>query len=143
MVANSEWWKRAVIYQIYPRSFLDLSGDGIGDLAGIAAKLDYLVKLGVVAIWISPIFPSPMKDFGYDVANYLEIDPIFGTLTDFDYLLAEAHRRGLRVLLDFVPNHTSDQHEWFQESRRSKDNPKRDWYIWRDPARGGGLPTNW
>jgi alpha-glucosidase len=143
MVSNVEWWKRAVIYQVYPRSFLDLNSDGIGDLAGIAAKLDYLVELGVDAIWLSPIFPSPMKDFGYDVSNYVDIDPIFGTLADFDRLLESAHRRGLRVLLDFVPNHTSDQHEWFLESRASKDNPKRDWYIWRDPAPDGGPPNNW
>ena len=131
------WWQHAVIYEIYPRSFQDSNGDGIGDLNGILKRLDYLVLLGVDAIWISPIYPSPMADFGYDVADYCGIDPIFGTIQDFDRLLAEAHRRGLKVILDFVPNHTSDQHPWFLESRSSRDNPKRDWYLWRDQ------PNNW
>ena len=131
------WWKRAVVYQIYPRSFQDSNGDGIGDLAGICRRLDYLVDLGVDALWVSPIYPSPMADFGYDVADYCGIDPIFGTMQDFDDLLEEVHRRGLRLILDFVPNHTSDQHPWFVESRSSRDNPKRDWYIWRDQ------PNNW
>ncbi len=137
------WWQTAVIYQIYPRSFQDSNGDGIGDLQGIAQRLDYLAGLGIDAIWISPISPSPMVDFGYDVADYCDIDPCFGTLADFDDLLMQAHRRGLKVLLDFVPNHTSDQHPWFVESRAARDNPKRDWYIWRDAAAGGGAPNNW
>jgi alpha-glucosidase len=138
-----EWWKRGVIYQIYPRSFQDSNGDGIGDLAGIGRRLDHLVALGVDAVWLSPIFLSPMKDFGYDVADYRAIDPIFGTLEDFDGLLAAVHDRGLKLLLDLVPNHTSDQSEWFLESRSSKDAAKRDWYIWRDPAPDGGPPNNW
>jgi alpha-glucosidase len=131
------WWKHAVIYQIYPRSFQDSNGDGIGDLNGIRSRLDYVVDLGVDAVWISPIYPSPMADFGYDVADYCGIDPIFGTMQDFDELLADLHRRGLRLILDFVPNHTSDQHPWFIESRSSLENPKRDWYLWRDQ------PNNW
>ena len=138
-----EWWQRAVIYHVYPRSFADSNGDGVGDLAGITGRLDYLAWLGIDAIWISPIFPSPMADFGYDVANYTDIDPLFGTLEDLDYLIAEAHARGIRVLLDFVPNHTSDQHPWFLDSRSSRDSARRDWYLWRDPRPGGSPPTNW
>lgn len=138
-----DWWQGAVIYQVYPRSFQDSDGDGIGDLSGIRHRLDHLVRLGVDAVWLSPVFPSPMADFGYDVADYCGIDPMFGTLADFDTLLAEMHARGLRLLLDFVPNHSSDQHPWFLESRASRDNPRRDWYIWRDPAPGGGPPNNW
>ncbi|MDO8614465.1 MAG: alpha-amylase family glycosyl hydrolase [Dehalococcoidia bacterium] len=137
------WWQWGTIYQVYPRSFMDSSGDGVGDLNGITSRLDYLQWLGVNAVWISPIFPSPMKDFGYDVADYCDIDPLFGTLAEFDTLLAEAHRRGLKVLLDFVPNHTSDQHPWFTESRAAKDSPKRDWYIWKDARPDGGPPNNW
>ncbi|MDJ0277050.1 alpha-amylase family glycosyl hydrolase [Sphingomonas sp. 2R-10] len=137
------WWQAATIYQIYPRSFADSDGDGIGDLNGIADRLDYLVDLGIDCVWISPIYPSPMADFGYDVADYTGIDPRFGTLADFDALLEKAHGRGIRVLLDFVPNHSSDRHDWFVESRSSRDNPKRDWYIWRDPAADGGPPNNW
>jgi alpha-glucosidase len=137
------WWQRGVIYQIYPRSFQDSNGDGIGDLRGIAQRLDYLTWLGIDAIWLSPIFPSPMKDFGYDISDFLDIDPIFGTLADFDHLASEVHRRGLRIILDFVPNHTSDQHPWFQEARRDRHNPRRNWYIWRDPAPDGGPPNNW
>ena len=137
------WWQTGVIYQIYPRSFMDANGDGIGDLTGISAQLDYIQWLGVDAIWLSPVFVSPMKDFGYDVADYEDIDPMFGTIHDFDDLLAEAHKRDLRVLLDYVPNHTSDQHPWFRESRTSRKSRKRDWYIWRDPGHGGGAPNNW
>ncbi len=137
------WWQIGIIYQIYPRSFKDSNGDGIGDLPGIIEKLDYLQGLNIAAIWLSPIFPSPMHDFGYDVSNYTDIHPMFGTMADFDRLLDEAHRRGLKVLLDLVPNHTSDEHPWFLQSRSSRDNPKRDWYIWRDPAADGGPPNNW
>ena len=137
------WWATGAIYQIYPRSFQDSDGDGIGDLRGIEARLDYVASLGVAAIWLSPIFPSPMADFGYDISNYIDVEPMFGTLADFDALIAGAHRRGLKVILDLVPNHTSDEHRWFIESRSSRDNPKRDWYIWRDPAPGGGPPNNW
>jgi alpha-glucosidase len=137
------WWKEAVIYQIYPRSFQDTNGDGIGDLEGVRRRLPYLKNLGVDAIWLSPFYKSPMKDFGYDVADYTEVDPIFGTLEDFKALLAEAHALGLRVLIDLVPNHTSDQHPWFLESRSSRDNPKRNWYVWADPGPDGGPPNNW
>ncbi len=131
---QAPWWERGVIYQIYPRSFQDSDADGVGDLAGIESRLDYLAELGIDAIWLSPIYPSPMADFGYDIADYCDIDPIFGDLAGFDRLLAAVHARGLRLLLDFVPNHSSDQHPWFVESRSSRENPKRDWYIWRDPA---------
>jgi alpha-glucosidase len=138
------WWQTGVIYQIYPRSFQDSNGDGIGDLPGITQRLDYLSDtLGIDAVWISPIYPSPMHDFGYDVADYIGIHPLFGTMADFDHLLAETHRRGLKLILDLVPNHTSDEHPWFVESRSRRDNPKRDWYIWRDPAPDGGPPNNW
>jgi alpha-glucosidase len=137
------WWKGGIIYQIYPRSFQDNNGDGVGDLKGIAARLDYLTWLGINAVWISPVYPSPMADFGYDVSDYCDIDPLFGTLADFDRLLAESHRRKLKVILDFVPNHTSDRHPWFEESRLSRGAAKRDWYIWRDPAPDGGPPNNW
>ena len=137
------WWKRGVIYQIYPRSFQDSGGDGIGDIAGIERRLDHVATLGVDAIWLSPIFPSPMADFGYDVADYCGIEPMFGDLAAFDRLLEAVHARGLRLLLDFVPNHSSDRHPWFVESRSSRDNPKRDWYIWHDPAPDGGPPNNW
>jgi alpha-glucosidase len=140
--AVSNWWRDGVIYQTYPRSFADSNGDGVGDLSGIIAKLDYLQWLGVDAIWLSPINPSPMADFGYDVSNYHDIDPIFGSLADFDRLVREAHARSLRTVLDMVMNHTSDQHPWFIESRSSRDNPRRDWYIWRDP-RNGREPNNW
>ena len=137
------WWQRGVVYQIYPRSFQDSNGDGVGDLRGIIARLDYLADLGIDAIWLSPIYPSPMADFGYDVSNYVDIDPRFGTLADFDALVAAATKRGLKVILDLVPNHTSDRHPWFVESRSNRTNPKRDWYIWRDPAPNGGPPNNW
>jgi alpha-glucosidase len=137
------WWKHGVFYQIYPRSFMDSDGDGIGDLQGIIERLDYLVELGVDAIWISPIFASPMVDYGYDVSDYRDIHPVFGDLATFDRLLEEAHGRNLRVVLDYVPNHTSDQHPWFIESRSSRDNPKRDWYIWKDAKYDGSPPNNW
>jgi alpha-glucosidase len=137
------WWESAVIYQIYPRSFQDSDCDGVGDIEGIRGRLDYIAGLGVDAIWLSPIFPSPMADFGYDVSDYCAVDPIFGTLDDIERLIAEAHERGLRLLLDFVPNHSSTVHPWFAESRSSRDNPKRDWYIWRDGAPGGEPPNNW
>ncbi len=131
------WWQHGVIYEVYPRSFQDSDGDGVGDLNGILLRLDYLVKLGVDALWISPFYPSPMADFGYDVADYCGIDPLFGTMQDFDQLLAEIHRRGLKLILDLVPNHTSEEHPWFLESRSSRENSKRDWYLWRDE------PNNW
>ena len=137
------WWQTGVVYQVYPRSFADASGGGTGDLAGITSRLDYLAWLGVDAIWISPFYPSPMADFGYDVSNYTDVDPIFGSLADFDELLAAAHDRGIRVLIDYVPNHTSDQHPWFTESRASRDSPKRDWYVWRNAKPDGGTPNNW
>src|ERR1700679_2329151 len=137
------WWRDGVIYQIYPRSFQDSNNDGVGDLHGILARLDYLVSLGVDAIWISPFYPSPMVDFGYDVADYTGVDPLFGTMEDFDALIAGVHERGLKLILDFVPNHTSDQHPWFLESRSSRTNPKRDWYLWRDPGPDSGPPNNW
>jgi alpha-glucosidase len=137
------WWRRGVVYEIYPRSFQDSDGDGVGDLAGIEQRLDHLVELGVDALWIAPFFPSPMKDFGYDVADYCAIDPLFGTMAEFDRLLDAAHARGLKVITDFVLNHTSDQHPWFLESSSSRTNPKRDWYVWTDPAPGGGPPNNW
>ncbi|MDX2163514.1 MAG: alpha-amylase family glycosyl hydrolase [bacterium] len=140
---QAAWWRTGIVYQIYPRSFNDSNGDGIGDLAGITAKLDYLQWLGVDALWLSPIFPSPMKDFGYDVADYVGIHPMFGTLADFDHLLEQAHGRGIKILLDLVPNHTSDQHPWFIESRASRDNPKRNWYLWRDAKPDGSPPNNW
>lgn len=140
---NRPWWERGVVYQIYPRSFQDSNGDGIGDLAGIRTRLDYVASLGVDAIWLSPIFPSPMADFGYDVADYCGVEPIFGDLAAFDDLLCAVHDRGLKLLLDFVPSHSSDQHPWFLESRSSRDNPKRDWYIWGDAKEGGGPPNNW
>jgi len=137
------WWRRGVVYQVYPRSFLDTDGDGVGDLPGIAAKLGHLRALGVDAVWISPFYPSPMRDFGYDVTDHRGVDPLFGTLDDFDRLLAKAHALGIRVILDYVPNHTSDLHPWFAASRASRNDPKRDWYVWRDPAPDGGPPNNW
>ena len=148
MDTQDKWWQKAVVYQIYPRSFQDSNGDGVGDLAGIVSRLGYLAGLGVDALWVSPFYPSPMADFGYDVADYCNVDPLFGSLADFDALIARAHALGLKFILDFVPNHTSDQHPWFIESRSSRDNPKRDWYLWRDPASGDGpaetrLPNNW
>ena len=137
------WWRGAVIYQIYPRSFRDTNGDGIGDLAGIAEGLDYIADLGVDGIWISPFFTSPMKDFGYDVADYCGIDPSFGTFSDFDRIIAKAHALGLKVIIDQVYSHTSDEHAWFQESRQDRTNPKADWYVWADPKPDGSPPSNW
>lgn len=142
------WWQQGVVYQIYPRSFKDSNGDGIGDLEGIIQKLDYLndgtaSSLGVDAIWISPFYPSPMADFGYDVSDYCDVDPIFGDLATFNGLVAECQRRGIKVIIDYVPNHTSDQHPWFRASRANRNNPKREWYIWRDAKPGGGMPNNW
>lgn len=141
--SDDNWWKSAIFYQVYPRSFQDTDGDGIGDLEGIRRRLSYVKGLGVDAIWLSPIFPSPMADFGYDISDYTGIDPMFGTMGDFDALLSTAHENGLKVILDLVPNHTSDKHPWFIESRSSRDNPKRDWYVWRDPKDGGSAPNNW
>jgi len=132
-----------VLYQVYPRSFADSNGDGVGDLPGITGRLGYLADLGVDAIWLSPFYTSPMVDFGYDVSDHTAVDPVFGTLADFDALLEAAHARGLRVLVDFVPNHTSDQHRWFRDSRASRDSPRRDWYVWADPGPDGGPPNNW
>lgn len=137
------WWRGAVIYEIYPRSFLDSDGDGVGDLPGIARRLEYIAGLGVDAIWIAPFFRSPMADFGYDVADYCAVDPRFGTMADFDSLLAQAHRLGLKVMIDQVLSHTSIDHEWFRESRQSRDNPKADWYVWADPKPDGTPPNNW
>jgi alpha-glucosidase len=137
------WWKSGVVYQIYPRSFADADGDGIGDLEGVRRHLDHLGWLGVDAIWLSPIFPSPMADFGYDVSDYTDVDPVFGTLGDLDRLVADAHARDIRVILDWVPNHTSDQHPWFESSRSSRTSPHRDWYVWRDGAEDGGPPNDW
>jgi alpha-glucosidase len=144
---DADWWREGVIYQVYPRSFQDSDGDGIGDLRGIIARLEHLRggpdSLDVDGIWISPFYPSPMADFGYDVADYCDVDPIFGTLADFDALLAAAHERGLRVIVDLVPNHTSDRHPWFREARASRSNPKRDWYVWAHPKPDGSPPNNW
>ena len=137
------WWQRGIVYQVYPRSFQDTNGDGVGDLPGITSRLPYLRDLGIDAIWISPIFPSPMADFGYDVADYCDIHPLFGTLADFDQLVASAHAHDIKVVLDYVPNHTSDQHPWFLAARSSRTDPKRDWYLWSDPRPDGGPPTNW
>ena len=137
------WWKTAVVYQIYPRSYLDTDGDGVGDLKGVASKLDYIASLGVDAIWLSPFFRSPMKDFGYDVSDYCDVDPLFGTLADFDALLAGVHARGLKLIIDQVWSHTSDRHPWFIESAATPDNPKADWYVWADAKPDGSPPNNW
>ena len=141
--ASRPWWRGAAIYQIYPRSFADHNGDGIGDLPGITARLDHVASLGVDAIWLSPFFTSPMRDFGYDVADYCDVDPIFGTLADFDALIARAHALGLKVIIDQVYSHTSDQHAWFRESRQDRTNPRAEWYVWADPKADGSPPTNW
>ena len=142
-MGQTRWWQQGIVYEIYARSFQDSNGDGIGDLEGIRGRLDYLTWLGIDAIWITPIYPSPMKDFGYDITDHCSIDPTFGTLGDFDRLLADVHRRGLKLIMDFVPNHTSDQHDWFRASRSSRTGTKRDWYIWRDASPEGGPPNNW
>jgi oligo-1,6-glucosidase len=146
---NAPWWTRAVVYQVYPRSFMDSDGDGVGDLGGILQRLDHLTDLGVDVLWLSPVYPSPQADNGYDISDYQGIDPLFGTLEQLDELIAELHRRGMRLLMDLVVNHTSDEHPWFVEARSSPDSPKRDWYWWRPPRPGfaggdpGGEPTNW
>jgi alpha-glucosidase len=140
---GTEWWRGAAIYQIYPRSFVDTDGDGIGDLAGITGRLDYVARLGVDGIWLSPFYTSPMRDFGYDVADYCNVDPVFGTLADFDQLVERAHRLGLKVIIDQVYSHSSDQHPWFQESRLSRNNGKSDWYVWADAKPDGSPPNNW
>ncbi|HVW14673.1 MAG TPA: alpha-amylase family glycosyl hydrolase [Mucilaginibacter sp.] len=137
------WWQQGIIYQVYPRSFQDSNGDGVGDLQGIISRLNYLKWFGISALWLSPVYPSPMADFGYDISDYTGIDPIFGSMADFDKLLNAVHALGMKLILDFVPNHTSDRHPWFLESRSSKKNAKRDWYIWHDAAPGGGPPNNW
>jgi alpha-glucosidase len=142
-LVKHDWWKTGIIYEIYLRSFQDSNGDGIGDLNGVVQRLDYLSWLGVDAVWISPFHPSPMADFGYDISDYLGVEPVFGKVADVDRLVRAAHDRHLKVILDFVPNHTSDQHPWFQQSRASRLSSKRDWYIWRDPGPGGGPPNNW
>jgi alpha-glucosidase len=142
-VSEHAWWQRAVVYQIYPRSFADSNGDGVGDLRGIIQRLDYLVALGVDALWISPIYPSPMADFGYDVSNYTDVHPLFGDLSDLRELVARAHELGLKVILDFVPNHTSNEHPWFLEAKRSRTSDERGFYLWHDPKPDGGPPNNW
>ncbi|WP_299283860.1 alpha-glucosidase [uncultured Tateyamaria sp.] len=143
LAADKDWWRGAVIYQIYPRSFQDSNGDGIGDLNGITSRLPYVASLGVDAIWISPFFTSPMKDFGYDVSDYCGVDPMFGTLSDFDAMVETAHSLGVRVMIDLVLSHTSDQHPWFVESRANRDNPKSDWFVWAEPKDDGTPPNNW
>ena len=140
---NSGWWDEAIGYEVYLRSFADSNADGIGDLQGLVSKLDYLAWLGVDLVWVSPFYPSPMADFGYDVSDYCDVDPIFGTLEDFDCLVAEVHRLGMRLLIDLVPNHSSSEHEWFVDSRSSMDSDKRGFYHWRDPSQNGGPPNNW
>lgn len=143
VMTTTPWWRGAVVYQVYPRSLMDANNDGIGDIPGIISKLDYIASLGVDAIWVSPFFKSPMKDFGYDIADYRDIDPIFGTLADFDELIAQAHKRNIKIIIDQVLSHTSDQHAWFLESRESRDNPRADWYVWADPLPDGNPPNNW
>ncbi|TPK22334.1 DUF3459 domain-containing protein [Mesorhizobium sp. B2-5-9] len=140
---GAEWWRGCVIYQVYPRSFQDTTGDGSGDLGGITSRLAYIASLGVDAVWLSPFFKSPMADMGYDVSDYRDVDPMFGTLADFDALVAEAHRLGLKIIIDQVLSHSSDKHEWFIESRASRDNAKADWYVWADAKPDGGAPNNW
>ena len=143
MPMNPDWWRGAVIYQIYPRSFQDSNGDGIGDLAGIVQRLPYIAGLGVDAIWISPFFTSPMRDFGYDVSDYCDVDPMFGTMADFDAVVSTAHRLGVRVMIDLVLSHTSDQHPWFKQSKTDAANSKANWYVWADAKPDGTPPNNW
>ena len=148
---DPDWWRRAVVYQVYPRSFQDTDGDGVGDIPGITARLDHLDRLGVDVVWLSPVYRSPQDDNGYDISDYEDIDPLFGTLDDLDELIAGLHARGMRLMMDLVVNHTSDEHDWFRASRASKDAPERDWYIWRParqvdglaPGQPGTEPTNW
>jgi alpha-glucosidase len=140
---TTPWWREAIIYQVYPRSYLDTNGDGVGDLAGITARLDYIASLKVDIVWLSPFFKSPMKDFGYDISDYCDVDPLFGTLADFDALVARAHQLGLKIMIDQVMSHTAEAHPWFAESRLSRDNPKADWYVWADPLPDGNPPNNW
>ena len=140
---TKDWWRGAVLYQIYPRSFQDTNGDGIGDLKGIVQRLPHIAGLGIDAIWISPFFASPMLDFGYDVSNYRDVDPMFGTLADFKAVVAKSHQLGLKVIIDLVLSHTSDQHQWFKDSRQSRDNRHADWYVWADPKSDGTAPNNW
>jgi alpha-glucosidase len=140
---SQDWYREAIIYQVYPRSFMDTNGDGVGDIPGITAKLDYIASLGVDIVWISPYFKSPMKDFGYDISDYCDVDPLFGTLADFDVMIARAHSLGLKIMIDQVMAHTAEEHPWFKESRSSRDNPKADWYVWSDPAPDGNPPNNW
>jgi alpha-glucosidase len=140
---NNPWWKEAIIYQVYPRSYLDTNGDGVGDLPGITARLDYIASLGVDIVWLSPFFTSPQKDFGYDISDYCDVDPLFGSLADFDALIAKAHSLGLKIMIDQVMSHTADAHPWFVESRSSRDNPKSDWYVWSEPLADGNPPNNW
>jgi alpha-glucosidase len=143
MTDLNHWWQQAIIYQCYLRSFNDSNGDGVGDLPGLIEKLDYLRRLGVDTLWISPFYPSPMADLGFDITDHTDVDPLFGTLADFHQLVATAHQLDLKILIDFVPNHTSEEHPWFVESRATRDNPRRDWYLRHDPAPDGGPPTNW
>ena len=142
-MSNLKWWETAVIYQIYPRSYQDSNGDGIGDLKGITSRLEYIAGLGVDAIWISPFFMSPQRDFGYDISNYCDINPEYGTLADFDEMIAKIHNLGMKLMIDIVPAHCSDLHPWFEESRQSRDNPKADWFHWVDPNPDGTVPNNW
>ena len=141
--ASSPWWQSATVYQLYPRSFADSTGDGVGDLDGIRRHLDHLSWLGVDALWLSPFFRSPMADFGYDVSDYCDVDPRFGDLGGFDELVADAHALGMRVVIDWVPNHTSEQHPWFLDACSSRDSEHRNWYVWRDPTPDGAPPNNW